>query len=120
MRVNNQISFDDVSPEYKAFVEKFKPKKTTDDCYTPEPVFNVIVEYVETRYGIERARFVRPFYPGGDYEKMEYPDDCCVVDNPPFSIITKIVKDYANAGIRFFLFCPYLTCMGIGRDVRGL
>lgn len=23
------------SPEYQAFVEKFVPKKTTDDCYTP-------------------------------------------------------------------------------------
>ena len=21
--------------EYEAFVDKFKPKKTTDDCYTP-------------------------------------------------------------------------------------
>lgn len=21
--------------EYETFVEKFKPKKTTDDCYTP-------------------------------------------------------------------------------------
>lgn len=23
------------TPEYQAFVEKFKHKKTTDDCYTP-------------------------------------------------------------------------------------
>lgn len=29
-----QMTFADESPEYKAFVEKFKPKKTTDDCGT--------------------------------------------------------------------------------------
>lgn len=23
------------SDDYESFVEKFKPKKTTDDCYTP-------------------------------------------------------------------------------------
>ena len=30
----NQLSFDDVpeNEEYREFVEKFKPKKTTDDC----------------------------------------------------------------------------------------
>ena len=29
---------EDVINDYDGFVEKFKPKKTTDDCYTPEPV----------------------------------------------------------------------------------
>lgn len=24
------------SKNYEEFVEKFKPKKTTDDCYTPD------------------------------------------------------------------------------------
>ena len=28
--------------EYDAFVEKFKPKKTTDDCYTPPLVYDAI------------------------------------------------------------------------------
>lgn len=27
------------STEYLDFVEKFKPKKTTDDCYTPPLVY---------------------------------------------------------------------------------
>jgi len=27
---------------YKEFVEKFKPKKTTDDCYTPPEIWDVI------------------------------------------------------------------------------
>ena len=30
---NKQMTFADVDEEYKQFVEKFKPKKTTDDCY---------------------------------------------------------------------------------------
>lgn len=30
--------------DYKDFVEKFKPKKTTDDCYTPEEVYDAVVE----------------------------------------------------------------------------
>lgn len=25
--------------EYEGFVDKFKPKKTTDDCYTPPAVY---------------------------------------------------------------------------------
>lgn len=27
---------------YEKFVEKFKPKKTTDDCYTPPEVYKLI------------------------------------------------------------------------------
>jgi len=34
-----QQTFADASPEYAAFLDKFKPKKTTDDCYTPAPVY---------------------------------------------------------------------------------
>lgn len=30
----DQITMFDDNPEYAAFVEKFKPKKITDDCYT--------------------------------------------------------------------------------------
>lgn len=28
--------------EYEAFVDKFKPKLTTDDCYTPPEVYEVV------------------------------------------------------------------------------
>ena len=28
------------SNDYEGFVEKFKPKKTTDDCYTPPLVYD--------------------------------------------------------------------------------
>lgn len=27
---------------YKEFVDKFKPKKTTDDCYTPQIVYEAV------------------------------------------------------------------------------
>lgn len=32
---------------YEEFVEKFKPKKTTDDCYTPIEIYNIIKNYVK-------------------------------------------------------------------------
>ena len=31
-----------LADEYEQFVEKFKPKKTTDDCYTPPEIYEVI------------------------------------------------------------------------------
>lgn len=27
---------------YEEFVEKFKPKKTTDDCYTPPEIYETV------------------------------------------------------------------------------
>ena len=95
--------------EYQEFLEKFKLKKTTDDCYTPAPVYDAVARYVEETYGIARDRFVRPFYPGGDYQNERYPEGCVVVDNPPFSIMSEILRFYDRKGIRFFLFAPTLT-----------
>lgn len=99
--------------DYAGFVEKFETKKTTDDCYTPANVYEVVANYVAETYGVDRVDMVRPFWPGGDYEQFEYPAGCCVVDNPPFSIISRICKDYIAARIRFFLFCPYLTAASL-------
>ena len=53
--------------EYQQFVEKFIPKKTTDDCYTPALVYDAVADWVANKYGIKKSAFVRPFYPGGDY-----------------------------------------------------
>lgn len=103
------------SKSYEEFVGKFKPKLTTDDCYTPPEVFDAVLAWACREYGIDPARVVRPFYPGGDYERAAYPEGCCVVDNPPFSILSRIVGFYQDRGIRFFLFAPTLTCMGIQR-----
>ena len=38
---------------YEEFVEKFKPKKTTDDCYTPPSVYAVIKDWACKEYGID-------------------------------------------------------------------
>ena len=97
------------NPEYDAFVEKFKPKKTTDDCYTPPEVYNAVANFVANEYALDKKKFVRPFWPGGDYQRYEYGPDSVVVDNPPFSIITSICKWYQDNGIKFFLFAPALT-----------
>ena len=109
---NEQLSLADESQEYRAFVDKFKPKKTTDDCYTPQEIYDVILDWVVGRYGIEREKVVRPFWPGGDYEREEYPEGCAVVDNPPFSLLARIIDFYMRNGVKFFLFAPTLTAMG--------
>lgn len=101
----------EVFNDYDGFVEKFKPKKTTDDCYTPPAVYDAILGWLRENVDIEGREIVRPFYPGGDFERFEYPKRCVVVDNPPFSIIAKICRWYIAHKIDFFLFAPHLTLL---------
>jgi len=108
----SQLTLMDESQEYRDFVEKFKPKKTTDDCYTPPEIYDVIADYVAERYGLSRETFVRPFWPDGDFESYQYPDGCVVVDNPPFSILARICNTYRTKDVRFFLFAPTMTILG--------
>ena len=35
--------------DYEGFVEKFTPKKTTDDCYTPPEAYKIILDYVKEK-----------------------------------------------------------------------
>ena len=100
---------------YEEFVEKFKPKKTTDDCYTPQLVYDAVAEWVAKEYGLNPENFVRPFYPGGDYEHFDY-DSKIVVDNPPFSILSKIIDFYILHGVQFFLFAPSLLLFSVLRN----
>ena len=100
---------EDVRNDYEGFTDKFKPKKTTDDCYTPLMVYAAIKEWACEHYGIDRQKIVRPFYPGGDYETYEYKDGEIVLDNPPFSLLSKIIDFYLSRNIHFFLFAPELT-----------
>ena len=97
-------------------MEKFKPKLTTDDCMTPQPIYDVVRDWACREYHIDPAKIVRPFWPGGDYERFEYPPGCVVLDNPPFSILARICKFYLDREIPFFLFAPSLTAFS-GRDV---
>ncbi len=96
--------------DYEAFVEKFKPKKTTDDCYTPQPVYDALLKWIdENIMPLSGVEILRPFYPGGDYENFDYPPGAVVIDNPPFSMISKICRFYQERGIKYFLFAPHLT-----------
>ena len=104
-----EIGEDD--PDYQDFVKKFEPeiKKTTDDCYTPTLVYDAVADFVANKYNVSPADFVRPFYPGGDYQKEKYKPTDIVVDNPSFSIMAEILRFYTGKGIKFFLFAPHLT-----------
>ena len=107
------------SRNYEDFVEKFKARHTTDDCFTPANIYDCVVAFVGRRFGVKPCDIVRPFFPGKDFTKEEYPAGCVVVDNPPFSICAKIVQHYLDRGIRFFLFCPGLSAFGLIRDRRA-
>ena len=101
----------DLSDEYENFVDKFQTgtTMTTDDCYTPQNIYDAIKDYVIEKYNLTGRKVVRPFYPGGDYQKFTYPKDCVVIDNPPFSILSEIVKWYNENKIDYFLFSSYLV-----------
>ena len=99
--------------EYDAFVDKFRRKLTTDDCYTPENIYQAIRDWAVEHYGLGDAPILRPFYPGGDYEHENYPEGCVVIDNPPFSILSQICRFYQERDIRYFLFAPALTLFSI-------
>ena len=102
--------------DYNTFVDKFNIKKTTDDCYTPNAVYDVVVEFVKGLIHLDNRPIVRPFFPGGDYVNFPYPENCIVIDNPPFSIYSKIVRFYISTGVDFFLFAPHLTQLVVNAD----
>lgn len=112
-RKSTKTLFDD----YESFTEKFKPKLTTDDCYTPKEVYAEVLKWLGEQTDLTNARILRPFFPGGDYEAEDYLPDDIVVDNPPFSMLSKIVRFYLAHNIRFFLFAPCLTVFSV-KDTR--
>ena len=101
------------SDEYAAFMEKFKHKLTTDDVYTPENLYDALLNWARGHYELGDAPIVRPFYPGGDYQSFSYPEGCVVIDNPPFSILSEICAWYEERGVRYLLFAPGLTLFSI-------
>ena len=70
--------------DYEAFVAKFERKRTSDDCYTPPEVYDIVRGWLGEQVDLAGAQIVRPFWPDTDYREVEYPDGCVVVDNPPF------------------------------------
>ena len=115
--MSETLQIDGNSPEYEAFVEKFKAKHSSDDTFTPPNIYETVRDWAVRRYGIKPGTpIVRPFWPGGDYTQADYPTGCVVIDNPPFSILSKIVAFYNARGVRFFLFAPSLTSIAHCRD----
>lgn len=108
---SNPIVYND----YEGFIAKFRDykEKTSDDCFTPQPIYEAVLKYVGTITDLSDKIILRPFFPGGDYEHAEYPANGVVVDNPPFSQFTKICRFYSERGIPFFLFGPGLTILSI-------
>ena len=107
---SNPIVFRD----YESFIAKFQnTDKTTDDTYTPKDVYEAVLKYVGTVTDLSDKVILRPFYPGGDFENAEYPENGIVIDNPPFSIFTKICAWYQARRIPFFLFGPALTIFSV-------
>jgi len=104
-----QLSAAAAAQEYAAFLAKFEAKKTTDDCFTPPEVFAAVHRWAEAEYGLQGRRIVRPFHPGGDFVAFDYQPGDVVLDNPPFSILTKIRRFYDAQGIDYFLFAPALS-----------
>lgn len=96
------------SKTYDEFVNKFKPKLTTDDCYTPPKIYSVVLDWVKKYYGVNE-RIIRPFNPNDNYKKYDY-SNAVVVDNPPFSRLAEIIDYYLDNNIKFFLFAPSTTC----------
>ena len=62
MTLNSHLKKD--KRNYKDFVYKFKPKHTTDDCFTPDLVYDVVKNYVIDKFNIDKSSIVRPFWPG--------------------------------------------------------
>lgn len=106
--------------DYEGFVDKFEPKKTTDDCYTPPEIFNCVLHFLATKFDLNNKEVIRPFFPGGDYESVDYPSGCVVIDNPPFSILSKIARFYIERNIKFFLFAPHMTLFSANIDCTAI
>ena len=85
------------------------PREPLTTAIPPPHVYDAVLGWACQEYGLSPSDAVRPFYPGGDFEAEDYPEGCVVVDNPPFSILTRIVRHYNERGVRYFLFAPGLT-----------
>ena len=114
-RTRNDTSRQEGNEEYNEFLEKFEAKKTTDDCYTPDNVYEAVADWVAKEYKLDKAAFIRPFKPGGDYQKEDYTGKV-VVDNPPFSILSEIRKWYNEHNVKFFLFAPSVSAFSGGGE----
>ena len=104
---------------YKYCITNGRNINTTDECYTPPAVYDTVLDYAVERYNLQNKHIVRPFIPGGDYQKYVYDKNDVVIDNPPFSMTTKITKWYINHDIPFFLFINGIYGVSLSRGLHG-
>lgn len=104
---------------YKYCVTNGRNINSTDECYTPPAVYDTVLDYAVDRYNLQDKHVVRPFIPGGDYQKYVYDKNDVVIDNPPFSMTTKIAKWYINHDIPFFLFINGIYGVSLSRGLHG-
>ena len=100
------------SKEYYDWLQKFEKRNTSDDTFTPPAVYDVVLDYVNQHIlNLDDLTVERPFYPDGDYQAhaQNYDENTVVIDNPPFSILSKIIDFYIKNNVKFFLFAPALT-----------
>lgn len=83
----------------------------SDEHYTPQPIYDLILKHFQEQYGIQKDHIVRPFYPGGDYQSFPYKEGDLVFDNPPFSIFREIIPWYDEHNIRYVLFYDEHVCL---------
>lgn len=93
------------------FLAKFKPVNGSDECYTPLHIFECVYNYVRKLFPqFNNMENLRPFKPNGNYIREDYVNKI-VIDNPPFSILSKIVDFYNVNNVKFWLFAPTLSIM---------
>ncbi|MBQ2330322.1 MAG: hypothetical protein II387_06150 [Oscillospiraceae bacterium] len=112
--------------DYESYVRKFRGQpSTTDDTFTPEGLYRDLLDYINRKiFPLSGYQVERPFYPGGDYQAYAYAENSVVIDNPPFSILSKILDFYRSRQIKYFLFIPILTakpsrhdCLILGPEI---
>lgn len=110
--------------DWDAYVKKFGDKpRTTDETYTPKNVYEAVYNWVDKHfYSLKGYKVVRPFFPGGNYEKdlKKYDKNTVVLDNPPFSQVIEIIKTYREHNIKFLLFVPMPSAIRAIYDGCGL
>lgn len=104
---------------YKYCITNGRNINTADECYTSPEVYDTVLNYAIERYHLQGKHIVRPFIPGGDYQKYVYDKNDVVVDNPPFSMTTKITKWYIEHNIPFFLFINGRYGVSLSRGLHG-
>ena len=109
------------SKEYYDWLQKFEKRNTSDDTFTPPAVYDIVLDYVNQHIlNLDDLTAERPFYPDGDYQAhaQNYDENTVVIDNPPFSILSKIIDFYLQNNIKFFLFAPALTVFSPMRNLN--